>query len=96
MLLRSMAVMTVAMLATALLPDPCAGIEPAAGGVLLLLRCLMEAFSVGGEYTGVVAYLLEGAPSRTTAAIDHLAWQRPRARSAALLAVAKTALTVPR
>lgn len=59
MMLLSMAVMTAAMLATALLPTR-DQIGPAAGGLLLLLRCVM-AFSVGGEYTGVVAYLLEGA-----------------------------------
>ncbi len=59
MMLLSMAVMTVAMLATALLPTR-DQIGPMAGWLLLLLRCVM-AFSVGGEYTGVVAYLLEGA-----------------------------------
>ena len=60
MMLMSVALMTAAMLATALLPTR-AAIGPAAGGLLLLLRCVMG-FSVGGEYTGVVAYLLEGAP----------------------------------
>src|SRR6476661_7865550 len=59
MLLISVAVMTAAMLATALLPTR-AQVGPAAGWLLLLLRCVMG-FSVGGEYTGVVAYLLEGA-----------------------------------
>jgi MHS family proline/betaine transporter-like MFS transporter len=58
-MLLSLALMTLAMLATALLPTY-AQIGPAAGWLLLLLRCLMG-FSVGGEYTGVVAYLLEGA-----------------------------------
>ena len=64
MLLLSVALMTAAMLATALLPTR-AAIGPAAGWLLLLvLRCVMG-FSVGGEYTGVVAYLLEGAsPAR--------------------------------
>jgi MHS family proline/betaine transporter-like MFS transporter len=63
MLLISVALMTGAMLAIGLLPTR-AGIGPAAGWLLLLLRCVMG-FSVGGEYTGVVAYLLEGAaPSR--------------------------------
>ena len=60
MMLLSVAMMTAAMLATALLPTR-AAIGPAAGWLLLLLRCVMG-FSVGGEYTGVVAYLLEGAP----------------------------------
>ncbi|MEP9400771.1 MFS transporter [Sphingomonas silueang] len=59
MMLTSMALMTVAMLGIALLPTR-AAIGPAAGWLLLLLRCVM-AFSVGGEYTGVVAYLFEGA-----------------------------------
>ena len=64
MMLGSMALMTGAMLATALLPTY-VQIGPGAGWGLLLLRCLM-AFSVGGEYTGVVAYLLEGArPGRS-------------------------------
>ena len=60
MLLMSVALMTAAMLATALLPTH-AQIGAAAGWLLFLLRCVMG-FSVGGEYTGVVAYLLEGAP----------------------------------
>jgi MHS family proline/betaine transporter-like MFS transporter len=59
MMLISVAVMTIAMLITGLLPTH-AQIGPAAGLVLLLLRCVMG-FSVGGEYTGVVAYLMEGA-----------------------------------
>lgn len=59
MMLLSMALMTVAMLGIALLPTR-AAIGPAAGWLLLGLRCVM-AFSVGGEYTGVVAYLYEGA-----------------------------------
>ena len=69
-LLVSMMLMTLAMLATALLPDY-AAIGPAAGVLLLLLRCFM-AFSVGGEYTGVVAYLLESAPRGPTRP-DHFA-----------------------
>jgi MHS family proline/betaine transporter-like MFS transporter len=60
MMLFSMALMTAAMLAIALLPTR-AAIGPAAGWLLFALRCVMS-FSVGGEYTGVVAYLLEGAP----------------------------------
>lgn len=58
-MLLSMAVMTAAMLGCALLPTH-AQIGPAAGFLLLALRCVM-AFAVGGEYTGVVAYLIEGA-----------------------------------
>ncbi|MDO7873385.1 MFS transporter [Hymenobacter sp. ASUV-10] len=71
MMLLSMAVMTAAMLATALLPTY-AQWGAAAGWLLLALRCLM-AFSVGGEYTGVVAYLLEGAPPERRGLITSLA-----------------------
>lgn len=59
MMMVSMAVMTLAMAMTACLPAR-AMAGPAAGWMLLALRCLM-AFAVGGEYTGVVAYLVEGA-----------------------------------
>jgi len=62
MMLSSMAMVTIAMLATGLLPTY-AAIGPAAGWLLLAMRCVIG-FSVGGEYTGVVAYLLEGAPRR--------------------------------
>src|SRR5947209_7375835 len=61
MLQLSVAIITIAMLATALLPTR-AAIGPGAGWLLLGMRCIMG-FSVGGEYTGVVAYLLEGAPA---------------------------------
>src|SRR6476469_3606989 len=60
MMLLSVALMTGAMLVTALLPTRAAA-GPTSGWLLLGLRCVMG-FSVGGEYTGVVAYLLEGAP----------------------------------
>ena len=70
-LLVSMALMTVAMLAIALLPTH-ARIGPAAGWLLLALRCVM-AFAVGGEYTGVVAYLLEGTPAHRRGLIASLA-----------------------
>ena len=58
-LLGSMTVMTAAMLATALLPTQ-TQVGSTAGLLLLLLRCVMG-FSVGGEYTGVMTYLVEGA-----------------------------------
>ena len=51
--------MTAAMLATALLLTK-AEIGVAAGPALFLLRWVMG-FSVGDDYSGVVAYLLEGA-----------------------------------
>ncbi|OOG61582.1 MFS transporter [Rhodanobacter sp. B04] len=89
-LVLSMMLMTLAMLATALLPDH-AAIGPAAGAWLLLLRCFM-AFSVGGEYTGVVAYLLEGAREDRRGLITSLA--SAASEVGALLAVAVAALTV--
>ena len=90
MMLLSVALMTGAMLATALLPTRSA-IGPAAGWLLVLLRCVMG-FSVGGEYTGVVAYLLEGAPERRRGLITSSA--SAASEVGALLAVAISALTV--
>src|SRR5690242_13576866 len=90
MLLISVAVMTAAMLATALLPTR-AQIGPAAGWLLLLLRCVMG-FSVGGEYTGVVAYLLEGARPERRGLLASSA--SAASEVGALLAVAISALTV--
>jgi MHS family proline/betaine transporter-like MFS transporter len=90
MMLLSVALMTGAMLVTALLPTH-AAIGPAAGWLLLLLRCVMG-FSVGGEYTGVVAYLLEGAPERRRGLITSLA--SAASEVGALLAVGISALTV--
>jgi MHS family proline/betaine transporter-like MFS transporter len=90
MLMLSMMLMTLAMLATALLPDY-AAIGPAAGALLLLLRCFM-AFSVGGEYTGVVAYLLEGTRENHRGLVTSLA--SAASEIGALLAVSIAALTV--
>ncbi|MEP6982021.1 MAG: MFS transporter [Sphingomicrobium sp.] len=90
MLLMSVALMTAAMLATALLPTR-AMAGPAAGWLLLALRCVMG-FSVGGEYTGVVAYLLEGAPVRRRGLITSSA--SAASEVGALLAVGVSALTV--
>ncbi|HET6941898.1 MAG TPA: MFS transporter [Sphingomicrobium sp.] len=90
MLLMSVAVMTAAMLATALLPTY-AQIGQAAGVLLILLRCVMG-FSVGGEYTGVVAYLLEGAPRHRRGLIASSA--SAASEVGALLAVGVSALTV--
>lgn len=89
-LLASMALMTVAMLLTALLPT--AGqAGPVAGVLLLALRCVMG-FAVGGEYTGVVAYLLEGAPRRRRGFVTSLA--AATSEIGGLLAAAVSALTV--
>src|SRR5271167_2305834 len=62
-MLLSVAIMTITMLGTALLPTH-AQAGAVAGWLLFLLRCIMG-FSVGGEYNAIVAYLLEGAaPNR--------------------------------
>ena len=90
MMLLSVALMTAAMLVTALLPTRSA-VGPAAGWLLLLLRCVMG-FSVGGEYTGVVAYLLEGAPVRRRGLITSSA--SAASEVGGLLAVGVSALTV--
>ena len=90
MLLISMVVMSIAMLVTALLPTA-AQIGPIAGWLLILLRCVMG-FSVGGEYTGVVAYLLESAPDGRRGLIASLA--AAASEVGALLAVAVSAMTV--
>jgi MFS transporter, MHS family, proline/betaine transporter len=86
----SMALMTVAMLATALLPT-FAQIGPLAGLLLIALRCLMS-FSVGGEYTGVVAYLLEGAEDSRRGLITSGA--SAASEVGALLAAGAAALTI--
>ncbi|HEY6816487.1 MAG TPA: MFS transporter [Croceibacterium sp.] len=90
MLLLSMMVMSAAMLATALLPTH-AQIGPAAAWMLFGLRCVMG-FSVGGEYTGVFAYLLEGARPERRGLVASLA--AAASEVGALLAVAVAALTV--
>jgi MFS transporter, MHS family, proline/betaine transporter len=90
MMLASVALMTAAMLAIALLPTH-AQIGPAAGWLMIILRCVMG-FSVGGEYTGVVAYLMEGAkPSRRGLVAS---FASASSEVGALLAVAVSALTV--
>ena len=89
-LLLSMSIMTAAMLAMALLPTAMQ-IGPVAGILLFILRCLMG-FAVGGEYTGVVAYLLESAPSNRRGLIASLA--AAASEVGALMAVGVSALTV--
>lgn len=88
-LLASMSVMTAAMLLTALLPTR-EQIGSTAGVLLLLLRCVMG-FSVGGEYTGVMTYLVEGAPPRRRGLVASLA--SAASEVGALLAVGVAALT---
>ena len=89
-MLGSMALMTVAMLATAMLPTY-AQIGPLAGVLLIALRCLMS-FSVGGEYTGGVAYLMEGAKDSRRGLITSCA--SAASEIGALLAAGAAALTV--
>jgi MHS family proline/betaine transporter-like MFS transporter len=90
MLLMSVAVMTAAMLATALLPTY-SRIGITAGVLLFLLRCVMG-FAVGGEYTGVVAYLLEGAPPHRRGMIASMA--AAASEVGGLLAIGISALIV--
>jgi MHS family proline/betaine transporter-like MFS transporter len=90
MLLLSMALMSAAMLATALLPTY-AQAGGAAAWMLFALRCVMG-FSVGGEYTGVIAYLLEGARVERRGLVASLA--AASSEVGALLAVAVSAVTV--
>jgi MHS family proline/betaine transporter-like MFS transporter len=90
MMLLSMAMITLAMLVTALLPTY-AAVGPAAGWLLVLLRCVIG-FSVGGEYTGVVAYLLEGAAPNRRGLITSSA--SAASEVGGLLAVGLSALTV--
>ena len=90
MMLLSVAVMTGAMLVIALLPTH-AQIGAASGWLLLLARCVMG-FAVGGEYTGVVAYLLEGSQPERRGLITSLA--AAASEVGALLAVGVSALTV--
>jgi MHS family proline/betaine transporter-like MFS transporter len=90
MMLASVGIMTLAMLASALLPTY-AAIGPAAGWLLLGLRCVIG-FSVGGEYTGAVAYLLEGAAANRRGLITSSA--SAASEVGGLLAVAVSAITV--
>ncbi|WP_173364713.1 MFS transporter [Novosphingobium sp. PP1Y] len=89
-MLGSMAMMTAAMAATALLPTH-AQAGPLAGVLLIALRCLMS-FSVGGEYTGVVAYLLEGATQERRGLVTSCA--SAASEIGALTAAGAAALTV--
>jgi MFS transporter, MHS family, proline/betaine transporter len=90
MMLLSVAIMTLTMLATALLPTY-AQLGAAAGWLIFFLRCVMG-FSVGGEYTGVVAYLLEGASPSRRGLIASLA--SAASEIGGLLAVGVSSLTV--
>lgn len=88
-LLISMALMTVAMLVTALLPTY-ASIGATAGWLMMAMRCLMS-FSVGGEYSGVITYLVEGAEPKRRGFITSLA--SAASEVGGLMAVGLAALT---
>jgi MFS transporter, MHS family, proline/betaine transporter len=89
-MLLSVALMTMTMLGTALLPTH-AQVGAAAGWLLFLLRSVMG-FSVGGEYIAIVAYLLEGAPRNRRGLITSMA--SAFSEVGALLAVGVSLLTV--
>src|SRR5882757_827226 len=82
-LVISAGVMAAAMAITALLPSY-AQIGPYAGVLLLLLRALMG-FSVGGEYTGILVYLLEVTGPRRRGYVA--SWAPATSQIGALLAV---------
>lgn len=88
-LLISMALMTLAMLATACLPTY-ASIGPMAGFLMVALRALM-AFSVGGEYSGVMTYLVEGSEPHRRGFVTSLA--SAASEIGGLLAVGLSAIT---
>ncbi len=90
MMIRTMLMTSAAMLLTALLPTY-AQAGPAAGVALLALRCMMG-FSVGGEYSGAQAYLLEGSKPERRGLITSCASAASEIGS--LLAVGVSALTV--
>jgi len=90
MMLLSMGLMTAAMLVTAALPTY-EQVGVASGLLLLLLRCVM-AFSVGAEYTAVVAYLLEGAKPQRRGLVASMA--AASSEVGGLLAAAVSTLTV--
>jgi MHS family proline/betaine transporter-like MFS transporter len=89
-MLLSVAIMTMAMFGTALLPTH-AQAGAIAGWLLFLLRCVMG-FSVGGEYSVVVAYLLEGAAANKRGLIA--SWASAASEVGGLLAVGVSSLTV--
>lgn len=89
-LLGSMALMFLATAATAALPT-FAQVGESAAVWLLALRCLM-AFSVGGEYTGIMTYLLESSKPNNRGLTTSLA--AAASEIGALLAAGVSALTI--
>lgn len=89
-LLASMALIFLATAGMAALPT-FAQVGESAALWLLALRCVM-AFSVGGEYTGVMTYLLESSTARHRGLVTSLA--AAASEIGALLAAGISALTV--
>ncbi|WP_324644962.1 MFS transporter [Pseudarthrobacter sp. LT1] len=89
-LLASMALMLLATLGSAVLPTY-AQIGESAAAWLLALRCLMS-FSVGGEYTGVMTYLLESSSPGKRGLVTSLA--AAASEIGALLAAGVAAATI--
>ncbi|MEC3853628.1 MFS transporter [Paenarthrobacter ureafaciens] len=89
-LLASMALMLLATIGTAVLPTH-AQVGDAAAVWLLVLRCVM-AFSVGGEYTGVMTYLLESSHPKRRGLVTSLA--AAASEIGALLAAGVAAITI--
>jgi MHS family proline/betaine transporter-like MFS transporter len=89
-LLASMALMFMATAGMAALPT-FSQVGESAAFWLLAVRCLM-AFSVGGEYTGVMTYLLESSRARNRGFVTSLA--AAASEVGALLAAGISALTV--
>lgn len=90
MMMLSMLLITGAMFLTAILPTA-SQIGALAGFLLIGLRCVMS-FAVGAEYTGVVAYLLEGSKAQNRGFITSLA--SAASEIGGLLAVAVCSITV--
>ncbi|MCU1435531.1 MAG: transporter [Pseudarthrobacter sp.] len=88
-LVTTMAIMAAAMLLTAVVPTYSQA-GALAGVLFLILRCLM-AISVGGEYTTITTYLLEGSQPRRRGLLTSLA--SAASEIGVLLAVAVAALT---
>lgn len=88
-LISSMMIMIFAMLVTAMLPTY-SQIGIASGVLMILLRFFM-AFSIGGEYTSIITYLLENAPKNKRSFMASLA--PGFSEIGALLAVFTSALT---
>ena len=89
-LVFSAVLMAIAMLLTAFIPSP-GVIGWGAPALLFLLRCVMG-FSVGGEYTGILVFLLESAPRKKRGYIT--SWAAANSEIGTLLAVGLSTLLI--